>query len=58
MHELRGLCGELAVEANGAKAQMIERIVELHGYGKRMWPNGVVEQGQFVHGSLKAAEVA
>ena len=24
---MRGLCGELAVEANGAKAQMIERIV-------------------------------
>ena len=27
VHELRGLCGELAVEANGTKAQMIERIV-------------------------------
>ena len=27
VHDLRGLCGELAVEASGAKAQMIERIV-------------------------------
>ena len=26
VHDLRDLCGELAVEANGAKAQMIERI--------------------------------
>ena len=31
---------------------------EVHAYGQRMWPNGVVEQGQSVHGSLKAAEVA
>ena len=31
---------------------------ELHGYGKRMWPNSVVEQGQFIHGSFKASEVA
>ena len=31
---------------------------ELHGYGKRVLPNGVVEQGQFVHDLLKAAEVA
>ena len=31
---------------------------EVHAYGQRMWPNGVVQQGQFVHGSLKAAEVA
>ena len=28
---------------------------ELHGYGKRVLPNGVVERGQFVHGSLKNA---
>ena len=27
VHDLRDLCGELAVEANGTKAQMIERIV-------------------------------
>ena len=27
VHELRDLCGELAVEANGTKAQMIEHIV-------------------------------
>ena len=33
---------------------------ELHGYGKRVLPNGVVERGQFVHGSLKnaVAEIA
>ena len=27
IHDLHDLCGELAVEANGTKAQMIERIV-------------------------------
>ena len=27
MHDLRGLCGELIVEANGTEAEMIERIV-------------------------------
>ena len=30
---------------------------EVHAYGQRMWPNGVVEQGQ-LHGSFKAPEVA
>ena len=30
VHDMRGLCGELAVEANGTKAQMIERIVANH----------------------------
>ena len=31
---------------------------ELHGYGKRVLPNGVVEQGHFVHSSLKTAVAA
>ncbi len=52
-HLAPGGCVEMGTEGWLIQAGTFDADSELHGYGTRVLPTGVAEQGQFVHGSLK-----